>query len=97
MSNPTISNKVKESVWQNYTSKPSSKVELKKIFLSDNPGDAYNKIKDKIKKELDKEAIKEQKLKEQQLKEQKIKKETVSKVVKEKKIDTKNNDTNSKK
>ena len=93
MTNPTISNKVKETVWQNYTSKPSSKVELKKIFLSDNPGEAYNKIKDKIKKELDKEAIKDQKLKSEK-KEQSSK--TVPKVDKEKKIDPKNNDTNKK-
>ena len=94
MTNPTISNKVKETVWQNYTSKPSSKVELKKIFLSENPGEAYNKIKDKIKKELDKEAIKDQKLKSEK-KERSSK--TVPKVVKEKKIDPKNKDTNKKK
>ena len=47
----TISNKIKNDVWDNYTKKPTSKIELKKIFLSDSPGKAYNAIKIKLSKQ----------------------------------------------
>ena len=84
----SISNKVKETVWNNYTKNPSSKNELKSIFLSNKPGDAYNRIKQKISKQLAKETVKEksnEKVKEKSKEKVKDKsKETVKKKPKEK-------------
>ena len=53
----TVSNKIKSKVWDEYTKKPSTKSELKSIFLSKNPTDAYKKVSDKLKKQLDKESV----------------------------------------
>ena len=49
-----ITPKIKNDVWKTYTSKSSSQAELKKIFLGDKPTESYNKIKEKLKKELNK-------------------------------------------
>ena len=48
-----ITPKVKNKVWQDYTKNPSSKTELKQMFLGMNPTNAYKKISSKLKKKLD--------------------------------------------
>jgi hypothetical protein len=55
MPDKTISNKIKDDVWKKYTSNPSSKNELKKMFFSNKPGEAYNNISTKITKAVNKE------------------------------------------
>ncbi len=55
MPDKTISNKIKDDVWKKYTSNPSSKNELKKMFFSNKPGEAYNNISTKITKAVTKE------------------------------------------
>ena len=47
-----ITTKAKNTAWENFTKSPSSKQELKQVFMSSNPGDAYNKISSKLKKQL---------------------------------------------
>ena len=49
-----ITSRIKNEVWSTFTSKPSSHADLKNIFLGDEPTQSYIKIKDKLKKELDK-------------------------------------------
>ena len=55
MPDKTISNKIKDDVWKKYTSNPSCKNELKKMFFSNKPGEAYNNISTKITKAVNKE------------------------------------------
>jgi hypothetical protein len=50
----TVSTHVKNQVWSDFTKRPSSKNELKKMFLGTNPTQAYKKISEKLKKNLDK-------------------------------------------
>ena len=53
-----ITPSIKDKVWKSYTEKPSSKSELKNIFLGNNPTDSYSKINIKLKKHLDTECKK---------------------------------------
>lgn len=54
MPTTTISTHVKNQVWSDFTKRPNSKNELKRMFLGTNPTQAYKKISDKLKKNLDK-------------------------------------------
>ena len=53
----SITPKIKNDVWKTYTSKQSSQAELKNIFLGEKPTESYIRIKEKLKKELDKKTI----------------------------------------
>lgn len=59
MSNPSVSNKIKNKVWNDYTNKSTSERQLKNIFLSDNPSAAYGKIKDALTTQINKEVKKQ--------------------------------------
>jgi hypothetical protein len=49
---------VKEAAWKNFTKKTSSKNELKKVFLGENPTTAYGKVSKSLQLELKKESAK---------------------------------------
>ena len=52
------STKDKAKVWEVYSSKPSSKSELKNVFLGTNPTESYKKVTNKLTKDLNRSAAK---------------------------------------